>query len=38
MPTIKGGIKLGKNMSDEDIEKLSKAMNRPIIKRKKKEE
>jgi hypothetical protein len=31
MPTIKGGITFGKNMSKEDLEKYAKATGRDLI-------
>jgi len=31
MPTIKGGIKFGKKMSDEDLAKFAKATGRTLI-------
>jgi hypothetical protein len=31
MPTIKGGLKLGKHSTQEDLDKLSKAIGRPVF-------
>ena len=30
MPTIKGGLKLGKHSTQEDLDKLSKAMGKTV--------
>ena len=37
MPTIFNGIKIGTHSTEEDAEKLSKAMNRKVVLKKQKE-
>jgi hypothetical protein len=36
MPTIKGGIKIGKHSTQEDLDKLSKAFGRKVFRKVKK--